>query len=49
VALFRSEVGFHDPVVNHERGVPEISSTTAVPAVWIHGPTLKQKPASLPD
>jgi LacI family transcriptional regulator len=33
----------------NECGLPEIPSTTTVPAVWIDGPTLRQNPASLPN
>lgn len=33
----------------NECGLPEIPSTTTVPAVWIGGPTLRQNPASLPN
>lgn len=33
----------------NECGLPEIPSTTTVPAVWVDGPTLRQNPASLPN
>jgi LacI family transcriptional regulator len=30
----------------NEYGVPEIPSTTTIPAAWVDGPTLRHSPAS---